>query len=71
MKIGFRDTDKPVKTLILDGQEYKFSDLLMSNEKPVWKVGLASGGFLFLDFNKEIGQCLICEFSSEAQELLA
>ena len=59
MRIGFRDTDKPVKTLILDEDEYRFTGLLLHEKPPVWTVLLDGGGCLVLYFTNQ--KCFVIE----------
>ena len=61
MRIAFRDTDKPVKTLLLDEDEYRFTDLLLHEKQPVCKVVLEGGGCLFLCFSATDGKCFVIE----------
>ena len=61
MKIGFRDTDKQVMTMVIDGVEYRFTDLLLHEKQPVCKVLLDGGGCLLLYFSATDGKCFIIE----------
>ena len=52
MKIGFKNIDQPVKTLIVDGEEYQFTNLFLSDEIPMWKVILVDGQIMYLNLGK-------------------
>ena len=59
MRIGFRNIDESVKTLLLDEDEYRFTELWMGEKQPVCKVVLEGGGCLLLYFTNQ--QCFIIE----------
>ena len=51
VRIGI-NPEKKILTIIEDNESenHKFTDIFMSKDKPLWRVELADGGVLFLNF---------------------